>query len=195
MIVAQIVPSCARSAINEGCKAMHLRHIAAPLVCLLAAGAAEAQTKPEQSPLVQSLANCRAQTDDMARLRCYDQAAGALTEAAAQGNVVVVDQQDLKRARRSLFGFSLPKLPFFRGDESASEQQDEIAASVASARSLGYGKWRITLDSGAVWETTEASSSARNPQPGNPVLIKRGALGSYMMRIDGRRGLRSKRIG
>lgn len=168
---------------------------AAVLAALLAAGPVEAKTRPPQSPLVEALAKCRAQTDDIARLRCYDQAAGALTEAAAQGDVVVVDQQDLKQARKSLFGFSLPKLPFFGGDESASDQEAEIAASIASAEGLGYGKWRITLDNGAVWETTEVSSSVRDPRAGNPVLIKRGALGSYLMRIDGRRGLRAKRVG
>lgn len=165
------------------------------LSVLLVAGSAEANTRPPQSPLVEALGNCRVQTDDNARLRCYDQAAGALAEAVAQGNVLLVDQQDLKQARKSLFGFSLPKLPFFRGDESAADQQGEIAASIASAQGLGYGKWRITLDTGAVWETTEASSSVRNPRAGNPVLIKRGALGSYIMRIDGRRGLRARRVG
>lgn len=164
------------------------------LAALLAGGAFDAKAAPPQSPLVQALAGCRAQTDDGARLRCFDQAAAALTEAAAQGNVVVVDQQDLKQARKSLFGFSLPKLPFFGGDQSASDEQDEITASIASAHSLRYGKWRLTLDSGAVWETTEASTSVRDPKVGNAVLIKRGPLGSYMIRIDGRRGLRAKRV-
>jgi hypothetical protein len=164
-------------------------------VALLIGASGEAKTKPVQSPLVQALGSCETLTDAVARLACYDRAGVALTKAAAQGKIVIVDQQDLKDTRKQLFGFSLPKLPFLSSGDSASEQQDEIAASIASARDIGDGKWRITIDSGAVWETTEGSFSGRDPRPGNPVVIKRGALGSYMMRIDGRRGIRARRIG
>ena len=76
--------------------------------CLILTGAASADAKEKadarektaQSPLVDALARCRAQSDDAARLRCYDAAAGALTAAAVRGDVVVVDQQDLRKARR-----------------------------------------------------------------------------------------------
>ena len=161
------------------------------------AGGAEAQrTQGAQSPLVQALANCKAQTDDQARLRCYDAAAGALTAATASGTIVVVDREDVRKTRRSLFGFSLPKLPFFSGDDSASSQQDEITASLASARPLPNGKWQLKLQDGALWETTEAASMSMNdPKAGNAVVIKRGPLGSYMIRVAGQRGIRAKRVG
>ena len=167
------------------------------LTSLAFAGAvsAEAKPKPAQSPLVEALALCKAQAEDAARLRCYDAAAGALTAAAAQGDVVVVNQQDLKSARRSLFGFSVPKLPFFGGDRSADEPADELTANIKSARPLGNGKWQLRLEDGALWETTEASSFIGDPKAGNSVVIKRGSLGGYMMRIAGQRGLRAKRVG
>ena len=161
----------------------------------LAAEAGAAKPQPEQSPLVQALANCRSQTDDSARLRCYDSAAGALTDATARGSVVLVDQEDVRKTRRSLFGFSLPKLPFFSGDRSADDQQDELTARIASAGPLGYGKWRIKLEDGALWETTEPSSRISDPRAGNEVKIKRGPLGSYMIRVAGQRALRAKRVG
>lgn len=170
--------------------------VAVIAACLMAAGVeAKQKQKPVQSPLVQSLAGCRAQTDDAARLRCYDNAAAALTDAAASGDVVVVDQQDLRQARRTLFGFSLPKLPFFGGDRSAADEQDELTAKISSARGLGYGKYQIRLEDGAVWETTQAFSTIRDPKAGDTVLIKRGLLGSYMIRIAGQRGLKAKRVG
>jgi hypothetical protein len=159
------------------------------------AGAAGAKTKPAQSPMVQALASCRAQSDDAARLRCYDKAAAALTEATAQGKLVVIDQEDVRKTRRSLFGFSLPKLPFFSGDDSAEEQQSEITAKITRSSALPNGKWQIRLEDGATWETTEVSAFIRPPRVGNEVLIKRGALGSYMMRIAGQRALRAKRVG
>lgn len=174
---------------------MIFRGTLAACLILAAAAGAEAKEKAAQSPLVEALTRCRAQTDDAARLRCYDAAAGALTTAAARGDVVVVDQQDLKKARRSLFGFSLPKLPFFGGDRSADEPTDELTAAVKSARPLGNGKWQVRLEDGALWETTEGSSFINDPKPGNSVLIKRGTLGGYMMRIAGQRALRAKRVG
>jgi hypothetical protein len=160
------------------------------------ASAAQSQkSKSAESPLVRALADCQRQTEDAARLRCYDAASAALTKAATSGEVVLVEREDVRKTRRSLFGFSLPKLPFFSGDDSADSQQDEITAKIASAGSLGYGKYRIKLEDGALWETTEGTSAINDPRAGDTVLIKRGPLGSYMMRIAGQRALRAKRVG
>jgi hypothetical protein len=169
--------------------------IAAVAFAMLGAGAAEAQTNRGQSPLVQAIADCRKQADDAARLRCYDSAATALTDATSRGSVVVVDQEDVRKTRRSLFGFSLPKIPFFSGDKSADDQQEELTAKIASAGPLGYGKWRIKLEDGALWETTETVRGVSDPNAGNEVKIKRGPLGSYMIRIAGGRSVRVKRVG
>ena len=173
---------------------MSIRATVAACLILTGAASADAKEKAGQSPLVDALTRCRAQSEDAARLRCYDAAAGALTAAAVRGDVVVVDQQDLKKARRSLFGFSVPKLPFFGGDRSADEQADELTANIKSARNVGNGKWQVRLEDGALWETTEASSAIRDPKAGNAVVIKRGALGGYMIRIAGQRALRVKRV-
>jgi hypothetical protein len=165
------------------------------LAGLAAAGAAPANAAPPQSPMVNALAKCRAERDDAARLRCYDAAAAALTDASASGDIVVIDQEDVRKTRRSLFGFSVPKLPFFSGDDSAGEQQSEINAKIARSQALANGKWQIRLEDGAVWETTESSIYIRPPKPGNDVVIKRRALGSYMIRINGQRPLLAKRVG
>jgi hypothetical protein len=174
---------------------MALKATAALALAMIASGAADARTKPIQSPLVEALANCQGQSDDAARVRCYDAAAAALTDATARGKIVVVDQEDVKQTRRSLFGFSLPKLPFLSGDKSADGQQDELTAKIASAGPIGYGMWRIKLEDGALWETTEALSVIRDPRAGNEVKIKRGLLGSYVIRIAGQRALRARRVG
>ena len=162
---------------------------------LLSTSPVQGKEREAQSPLVQALANCRNQADDVTRLRCYDAAAGALTTAAARGDLVVLDQQNLKTARRALFGFSLPELPFFKGDRSADDPQDEITGKIASARPLSHGKWQIKLAGGGVWETTEASSpTMKPPRADDPIAIKRGSLGSYLLRIAGQRALRGKRV-
>lgn len=163
-------------------------------VALAAAAAAGAAPKRALPPVVQGITDCRAQADDAARLRCYDEAAAALVRAADSGEVVVVDRDDVRKTRRSLFGFNVPKLPFFSGDESASDQQDEITAKIAGAHEIGNGKWSIRLEDGAVWETTEAKTAVRAPRAGNEVVIKRGSLGGYFLRISGQRVLRARRV-
>jgi len=52
----------------------------------------------------------------------------------------------------------------------------------------------MRLDDGAIWQTTEASPYVRGPHAGSTVVIRRGPLGSYMMRIDGQRALRAMRM-
>jgi len=108
---------------------------------------------------------------------------------------MVVDKAEVRKARRSLFGFSLPRLPFFAGDDSADDQPDEMEATIAGARGIGYGKWMLELDTGAKWQTTESARFQKDPRPGDKIKIKKGVMGSYFLSIDGRRGLRGMRIG
>ena len=173
---------------------MKAKFLLAGCVALAAAAAASGAPKRTLPPVVQELAGCRTQADDAARLRCYDAAAAALARAAESGDIVLVDREDVRKTRRSLFGFNVPKLPFFSGDDSASEQRDEITAKIASAHSLGNGKFAIRLEDGAVWETTEAKAAVGAPRAGNEVTIKRGSLGGYFLRIKGQRTLRARRV-
>jgi hypothetical protein len=168
---------------------------AAGAALLLGSAAVAAAPKPSESPLLRGLADCRRLTDDAARLRCFDAAAAALTDAAGSGKVVVVEREDVRRVRRSLFGFSLPRVPFFSGDDSAEDAQEELTAKVAAAGPLGYDKYQLRLEGGALWQTTEASLGVDPPKAGDTVVIKKGPLGSYMMRIAGQRAVRAKRVG
>jgi len=70
---------------------------------------------------------------------------------------------------------------------------DQLEAVITSVRSLGYGKWQIGLEDGAVWATTEAIS-ARDPKVGQKIELKRAAMGSFMGKVDGGRAVRMKRI-
>ena len=85
------------------------------------AGAQEREPRAGSSqPLFDAVLACRSETDPQARLQCFDRTSGALATAAQSGAVVVVDREEVRRTRRSLFGFSLPRLPFFRGDTTAA---------------------------------------------------------------------------
>jgi hypothetical protein len=165
-------------------------------VIALLAGPALAKDPPKQSPLVGALEACRAIADPTQRLACYDKEAGALLAATQAGDVSVVDKSEMRRARKSLFGFAMPNLPFFSGDKSAEEVSDTLESTVSQANGIGYGKFRITIAEGnAVWETTETYGTMRDPRPGDKISIKRGPLGSYLLRIGKNRGVKGRRVG
>jgi hypothetical protein len=156
-------------------------------------GAAPAQQSASKA-IVEAVTACRAEGDGQARLRCFDTAAAALQQATASGSLIVVDKNEVRRTRRSLFGFALPKLPFFNGDDSADEAPEELEAKITSARSLGNDKWQVVLESGAVWQTSQSSPYFGTPKPGRTVKLKKGALGSYFASMEGGRTVRAIRV-
>lgn len=152
--------------------------------------------KPAPSPLVAAIDRCRQIGDPAQRLACYDNAAGALVQAANAGSVAIVDQGEIRKARRSLFGFTLPKIPFFSGDGTADEAQRQLDSTITSVRPLNNGYFRIVIaDNNAVWETTDSNISFDPPKVGQKISILRGPLGSYFLRIDGQVGVRGRRVG
>ena len=171
-----------------------------PIVSIMALGAltssAVAKDPPPQSPLVSAIEACRAITDPTQRLACYDQSAERLVNAARTGDVAVVDKSEVQKARKSLFGFSVPRIPFFSGDDSADAVSDTLETTITKAWGVGYGRYRLIVAEGnAEWETTEAYATMREPRAGDKVIIKRGSLGSYVMRIGSNRGVKGKRVG
>jgi hypothetical protein len=173
---------------------MHLLGKAFIGLALVGSGVS-AQPAGQNGDALASLAACRAISDPASKLSCYDSTVGALLKAREAGEVQVVNRGELREVRRNLFGFGLPKLPFFKGDQSQSEDADRLETKITSWRSLGYGKYRIVVDGGAIWETTEASEAIDPPGAGQPLSIRKGALGSYVLRINNQRGVRGRRVG
>jgi hypothetical protein len=162
----------------------------------LLAPAAAAKEKPAPSPLVTAIDRCRQIPDPTQRLACYDAASGALVQATNSGAVAVVDENEVKKVRHSLFGFSLPKVPFFTGDTTANEAQDKIDSTITKVTALNNGYYQLVIaDNNAVWVTTDDSISFFPPKPGQKIEIVRGALGNYFLRINGQVGVRGKRVG
>lgn len=164
---------------------------AAAIAALASTGLAAAEATPP--PVLADVVKCRAETDDGRRLACYDKAAGVLAKATSDGSIAVVSREDMRKSRRSLFGFALPKLPFFSGDDSAEDTPEEIETSVKSARMTRDGNYTLVMADGAIWRTTEPLK--RMPQSGDKAKIKKAALGSYFLSVAGRIGVRAMRIG
>ena len=164
-------------------------------VGLLAGAADAAKAPPPLSPYVSALDQCRQIADAGQRLACYDRTVPPFVTASRSGQINIVDRGELRQARRSLFGFSMPKLPFFAGDQSAGDTPDQIDTTIKSAREVGYGMFRIVVTEGnAVWETTEQSMGL-DPHGGQKISIRRGPLGSYFLRIEGQRSIKGRRVG
>jgi hypothetical protein len=165
-------------------------HIALTIAAAAAAAAAAPQPLPNagQSEFVSAMQNCQSIKDDAGRLACYDRSVGALVAASARGDDTVVDRNQMRRARRSLFGLAIPQLPFFSDskDRDVADEPREIVAKLASFRSIGNGLFRFSLDEPqSTWESTEASDIF-DPRIGGKVTVSHGALGSYWVEIEGR---------
>jgi len=141
--------------------------------------------------VVRSLAQCRAIADRDARLACYDRAAAAVDEAQRKKDIVILDRQEVRRAKRSMFGFSLPSIKLF-GDGEDDEQLKQLVGTLRSATGLPGGMMRFTLDDGGTWETTE--QALVRLREGDVVTIKAGPLGSYIATAPGRRAVRVHRV-
>ena len=150
----------------------------------------------QQPAPFEALVRCRAITEDAARLRCFDEASAALDQAAQRRDIVVVDRGQVRESRRRLFGLALPRLPIFGGGGDNDRDDEEITqldGVVASASRDGLGHWQVRLQDGSFWVQVDNNLLALRPAPGNPVTVVRGALGSYMMRVNRQPGIRVRR--
>ena len=173
--------------------------VAGSAALLMASVPAHAQSAlDEPAPQLQKLQECRAIADPESRLACFDRETDALIAATDSGEVKIVSREQAREARKSLFGFRLPSLGIFKssGDESdAEEEVSSISSTIKRVSAYGRGTYLITIEQDdAVWQTTEASPFFREPDVGEPVEIKRAALGSYFLSVDGRKRVRAKRV-
>lgn len=161
---------------------------------LAVAAPASAQDTTEQSSVIaDQLLNCRSITQAEARLACFDANAATFAAAREANQIVVLDREEVRQAKRSLFGFSLPRIRLFGGDESNEPEVREIESTLANVQSAGGNRWTLTLADNSRWQTTDASSTFF-PRNGQDVKIEAGILGSYSAKIGSGRAVKVKRI-
>lgn len=160
----------------------------------LAVGAALAETAASPLPAaVQRLLDCRARGADAARLACYDAAVSELGRLISTGDLVVVDHERVAAVKRQAFGFSLPSLSLFERGDKAVELQN-VSGTVAQAYRTADGKWQLGLEDGAVWAQIDSEKLFREPHKGSKVEVRKAALGTFFMNVDGQRAIRAKRV-
>ena len=174
--------------------------LAASAAFVIFAGAAPvaADEKPE-SAYVTALRDCQGKTDPTERLACYDTAVAAMVAASSEGEVRVVDRAEVRETRRKLFGFALPDLGIFggRGDkEEAAEEAEEFTTlntTITGVRTSS-GSYVLVTAEGAQWQLDEMPARLMKPKVGQTLEIKKGALSSYFLRINGQKGVKGRRV-
>lgn len=164
------------------------------LLALSTAAIAPAGGTQKQGDAVDAVVACRDIADTAARLACFDQHVKALAEAKQRKDIVVMDREGVRAAKRGLFGFSLPKIKLFGdGDGDSDTDIKQIDSVVTTARAGAGGMTTFALKDGTLWQTTEARMGF-NPRSGDELTITAGSLGSYMAKIKGGRSSKVKRV-
>lgn len=160
----------------------------------LTASAAMADDR-DQIDYIESLKGCQGITADDARLACLDAAVATIVSANDQGEVRILDSEDVKQTRRRLFGFSLPDLNLFGRDDHEEDELDMLESTITSVRYMGGDSFIFRIaDGNAKWEVNNAPSRLREVEVGDKVVFKKASLGSYFVRIDGQLGVKGHRV-
>jgi hypothetical protein len=140
------------------------------------------QTSGSSGPFA-TLTQCRTIGQADSRLNCYDTAVGALETARAEGTVVVLDRAAIQEAQRQSFGFGLKFWSPSSGKPAVNEIQS-LTSTLTTARQVGGSRrWLITLEDGSIWMQADTSTPYVPRANGQPVIIQRGAFGSYRMTV------------
>lgn len=154
--------------------------------------AAAQQSIAERPDLLGDLQSCRSIEDPARRLACFDRAAETLLTARENGDVRVVDREEIQDTRRGLFGFTLPKLGIFgAGDD---EQLDMLESTITGVSRVGRNGYRIRIEEGSIWQIDSAPSRLRTPKPGDAIVLKKASLNSFFIRIAGQIGVKGRRV-
>jgi hypothetical protein len=168
---------------------------------LLLTPAAVAKSGKEPAPpaaVIAELSACRAIADNSARLACFDSVTQKVDAAVASKELYVVDRAQVRKAKRSLFGLTLPDLGLLGGgdakDAKDSNEISQIDTVVKSARETGDGNWLVVTEEGSTWLQTDGATLALNPRPGAKLTIKKAALGSFKMNVGSQPAVRVRRV-
>ena len=171
---------------------MHRLTLFGAMLLVAGTSALLAKPMPAGNPRsVQSLLDCRSIADSTQRLACYDKAAGVVAEAINKKDLVLIDKERATVAKRSLFGFSVPDFAGLLGGGDLKE----IEGTVSGFTNNADGGLTIKLADGSVWTQTDDTPVALPPRRGDKVVVKRGTLGSYFLRLGSQPGFKVRRIG
>lgn len=156
------------------------------LMLLSLAGGAGVTTAAESPAMSHP---CAAVEDAAERLACYDSAFPRPADGPAQPVTDAATRVDALRE----FGLSKEQLRQREPERMREITPERIEARVASVTHRRTRERVVTLDNGQVWLLTEVTSKGQLAA-GDAVVVRRAALGSYMLVTPGRVHLRARRV-
>jgi len=168
--------------------------VVAAASAVICAGSAQAQRRTEVGTpaQVQRLMACRAIESSEQRLACFDRETATMEQAIASKDLVFVDKERARAASRGLFGFSIPNFGGLFGDE---DQIKQIESTVTKSGRNAVGGWVFYLADGSVWSQQDDWPLGLPPEKGDKVVVTKGLMGSFVLRLNKQPGIKVKRIG
>ncbi len=80
---------------------------------------------------------------------------------------------------------------FQRGEQP--DTLDAIETSLTRAGQYAEGKWTFTLADGSIWRQIDSEPVRFRNREGQAVRVRRAALGSFLLTVDGSRAVRVRR--
>jgi hypothetical protein len=179
---------------------LHTAIVFAAAALASAAPAAAEDAKPAEPELYQKMVACKDIADPAQRLACYDRQVGAFAAAASSREIVIADREEVRKTRRGLFGFAAPigRLLGLGSDEgkdgAGREEIDKLETKVARVGRTADGGWRLTFAEAGTWDQIDTRGWVMSPKVGQVAVISRGALGSYLVSVDGQRAIKMRRV-
>jgi hypothetical protein len=171
-----------------------MRVIMLSVLAIAASGAAAAQ-----GTTLDRVYACTSITKTDDRLACFDAAVADFKQAQTTGDVQVVTREQAVQAEKQAFGLRAPEAVVAAKTTAgvappAPEVIETVKVQLTAAVKRGDGKYRFTMSDGQVWEQIDTDTVSGVRKLPLPAEIKTAALGSFMMKIDGGRAIRVRRV-
>ncbi|WP_417763406.1 hypothetical protein [Shewanella sp.] len=135
-------------------------------------------TLPAMASVEQSLQQCVQITNDTQRLACFDELSASINTANIQIEVATPATSSVPSPSSSAVD------RFGAKPKEAINEPDEIKLTVASINKSPRGALIITFENGQIWRQLQAQRYRL--RPGDKVTIEKAALGSFLLRAEGR---------
>lgn len=149
---------------------------------------------PDKAAVLKSLLDCKTKTDPAVRLACYDAAATQFETATAQGDVVVVDREQIRTIKRQSFGLSLPSFAIFSGGARTEDIDTRIELLLDRTQPGEDGHLQFIFEDGAVWRQFDGGEIFPRPRKGMKAVISKGAVGGFFLSLEGKPGFKVQRL-
>lgn len=151
-----------------------------------------------QPDVVDQIAVCARIGKKDARLACYDSVAQAAARPAqradsgSQPSPPPAPSASTDDAKPQ--GLGAEQVTRRTRDVAESTAPTESETTVIASRDIGRGLWQFQMADGAIWRMTERVAGFRPPSSNGTVSVRRGALGSYMMKVGRQGAVRVMRV-